>query len=46
MALRQMTKTVFLPMSGCVGEVDIIGGEIASQFAVLAAFPPQANQTP
>jgi hypothetical protein len=27
------------------GEVDIIGGEIASQFAVLATFPPQPTRT-
>jgi hypothetical protein len=27
------------------GDVDIIGGEIASQFAVLATFPPQPTRT-
>ena len=27
------------------GDVDIVGGEIASQFAVLATFPPQPNRT-
>lgn len=26
------------------GDVDIIGGEIASQYAVLAIFPPQPNR--